>query len=147
MTFDHDISKILGVVPQPKPVPTPTTSVSASAPARPEPLYRYTIDVSRTEYGSITVDATDKAHARDIAWGEVIEWTDYSDDVEYNDVQRDDDAPTNQDELDEWDAEYGNKYTEYGEPMCSSCCESYEEDELTEDKQTSSAWYCCHCAP
>jgi hypothetical protein len=139
------ITKTLGVVPAHAPLAAPAAPKSHSgwAPARPTPMYEFRVDVSRSEYGSVYVTAADASDAYDSADSGDISWDDYGD-INWGDTEQQSDDPVNQDELDEWDDQYDNKYDTDGEPKCSDCQTCYKASELTPNDDDD-AWYCADC--
>lgn len=147
MTLTDDIQRLLGVVPPPTPY-TPAVAHASSiyahaVPDRPEPKYKFTVDVSRSEYGSATVYATSSGDARDVFdWGD-IDWYDYGD-SDITNVEQDSDEIVNQDDIDAWDAQFATKYTIEGLPMCSQCHDETHPDQLTASEHDDT-WRCTSC--
>jgi hypothetical protein len=76
------------------------------SPPRPEPRYEYTVNVYRTQYGTVTVTAKDEFEALKLAYQADVFWYDCGKE-EFGDLEEVD-GPVNQDELDEWDEQYGD---------------------------------------
>jgi len=150
MNLNDDIQKILGVAPAPPPVPVfsyKPPQYEDWCPQRPTPKYQYTVDVYSSRYASVTVEAADKSDARDLAWA-YDDWDWEDGDMDISNVELDDKTPVNQSDLDDWDEEYGQMYTEDGEPMCSECNDAFgSATELTPDADDHNRWYCATCAP
>lgn len=153
MTLDNDLARILGLFDPPKvaaaaPITSPFSKNKNSwAPPRPAELYEYRVDVTRSEYGSafITAESADSAFEQ-VSSGD-IDWNDSGDiDWDSANTERSGDEPANQDELDEWDAKFGNKFDIDGEPKCSDCEDNFRAEDLVQDPGDSHAWYCDSCA-
>lgn len=149
MTLDNDLARILGVAEPPKVAAesVPYVGHKGWAPERPEPVWEYRISVYRSEYGSAYIQATSAEAAMDEVGSGDIDWDDHGD-IEWGsaDVEQvDGDTPANQDELDDWDEKFGNKFDHDGEPKCSACDENFRFDDLTQDPGDLNAWYCPEC--
>lgn len=146
MTIDNDIQKILGVVPPPPPpAPEPKKmNWKDWAPARPEPLYQFTVSMSKSQYGTVTVHATDKHDAQEQGWhNEPDDWEDG--DVDIYQVDKDDEEPVNQADIESWDDQYGAKYDIDGQPLCSECGTTVSAAaELTSNAE-GDRWFCASC--
>jgi hypothetical protein len=142
------ITKTLGVV-QSAPVAYPAKASSVGwGPSRPTPLYQFSIDVSRPEYGTAYVTAADASDAFDNVTSADINWNNCGDvDWDSSTVEQVEDIPDNQDELDEWDDQYGTKYTYSGHPMCSECENELPHSQLTTDPDDANCWLCSECLP
>jgi len=115
------------------------------APPRPEPKYEYRIAVSRSEYGYCYIVATSAEEAYDNAEYDDIQWED-SGDVDWGgaDAEKVNKTPDNEDEIDEWESKYGNRFDSDGEPLCSECRNLYPAAELTSE-ENEDHWYCTEC--
>lgn len=137
------ITATLGVEPTAPVVQYKTKQV----PSRPEPLYEFDVSFSKYESGSATVQATGNddawSQANDIGYDEIC-WSE-DPEVDTNDISKLSDTPTNQDELDEWDEQYGGKYDHDGDPICSECEDSCPLEMLTDDPDDASRWLCKDC--
>lgn len=140
MSLDDTLSTILGVV-EPPPAPK-VARAKHRAPPKPTPMYEFRVRLSRVEYGTAWVTAADEEDARD-DYGDV-DWYD-SGDTEVDDVERESDEPANQDDLDHWEAEYGDRFDEDGDPICSDCASPLNANELA-DVSSNDPWYCADCA-
>lgn len=144
--LSHDISTLLGLHAAPVAAPTPRTRTD-TVPERPVPLYEYRLDATRSEYGVAYVQAADPSDAYDQAYDADIDWHDCGD-TEFDNAEKQSDDPSNQDDIDEWDEEYGTRYDHDGDPKCSDCENSYSSaDALTMPEGVTDAWYCDVCLP
>jgi len=119
---------------------TPNTKV----PRRPDELYTYTIDYVRTEYGTVTVHAADHEAANDQVWDTDIDWNETGE-TDVSGIEKLDDDPVNQDELDAWDEVYGRRYDWDGDPKCSECESVCCEEDLVFPDDDDSVWFCSDC--
>jgi hypothetical protein len=103
----------LGVTPTPTPVVRPP---APAVPPRPEPLYEFSVEVHRTEYGSATIQATSKQDVYNQMWDVDFHWYDCGD-TDTSDVTQESDEPSNQHEIDEWDELYAEEYDYDGHPL------------------------------
>ena len=146
------ITKTLGVVPTPAvAVPKAKAKVKYSseeyAPARPLELYEYRVEYVRSQYSLITVQASSADEASEIASGMDIDVEDvgYGDWDESN-VEKESSYCVNEEEIEEWDDLYGDKYDTDGSPKCTECGDNYAKSDLFESED-GSAWYCEDCRP
>lgn len=142
-SFDQQIAAALGVKPGAVPAPPAPKAPATTAPSRPEPVYEFTLDVCRYEYGSVTVNATSVSDATSNYDDTDIYWSDYGD-IEVNNWEKSDE-PTNQDDLDEWDWQYGTRFDHDGDPKCSECLDCCAAEDLTTDPADDERWYCAGC--
>lgn len=139
------ITKTLGVV---HTAPAAPKFAASAVPERPEPEYEFRISVYRNEYGSAYIRATSADAAFDQASSDDIQWDDCGD-IQWDgaDTEQVDDEPVNQDELDDWDDKYGNKYTAEGTPKCSGC--NWETSNPTQklrlNPDDDNEWFCEDC--
>lgn len=152
MQLNDHIQQLLGVVPPP-PAPKTTPSVvsvgkSSWAPERPTPLFSFTISVSRTEYGSVSINAASASEAYDEAALDDVYWYDCGS-ADWGDAELDSHDPVNQNDLDEWDEEYGDRFDTDGQPKCSDCGDCFDDvSDLTPDPDCpTSRWLCKDCLP
>lgn len=146
----NNIATILGVVPPPPSTPAPMiTKTGKSGWAPPQPLERreYVLHFSRTEYGSYTVFCSDTEDPFDVFHAEAT-WSDINwhetGEISCDDSEAHSSAIVNQDEIDDWNAEYQNKYDTDGQPKCSLCDAFFNHAyELTDIDDES--WACAAC--
>lgn len=142
------IARSLGVVPQAPAATayTPSPKKLGAVPPKPEPQYEYRISVSRQEYGSVYITSTSTDSAFDEATADDIQWDDCGDiDWDASEVEQTSYTPENQSEIDDWEASYGTKYTDDGEPKCSDCGYEYAVNDLKLNPTDDNEWFCTDC--
>lgn len=146
MDLNDQLKQVLGVVPPPPP-PTPVLDfdIEPFVEERPAPKYQYKVTFVMKTYGTVFVEAEDETEAEEDAWHYDIDWedVDYSD-ADHVETELDDDEIVNQDEIDEWDEEFGARYAHDGTPKCTRCGAPHAAHELTLNADRD-AWYCAPC--
>jgi hypothetical protein len=134
----------LGIVPHSK--AQQQTAGCGWAPPRPAPVYDWIVYFSRPEYGTAIVCAGSQHEAVEEAYGAEVDWDDYGD-SEISDVEKQQQTPENQDDLDSWDDTYASKYAPNGAPSCSNCLVAFDSSDSLVPSPDGAEWFCEDCEP